>query len=60
MPRTAIVPVGGVVVRTFFSGGGTAHIIVDAIGYITSATASSDTNGRYVGVRPARALELAA
>jgi hypothetical protein len=56
---TAIVPIagGGVAVHTSFAGGGTGHVVVDAIGYITNAVADSSTAGRYVPVRPSRAFD---
>jgi hypothetical protein len=58
---TAIVPIApageGVAVHTSFAGGGTGHVVVDAIGYFTSATAASSTAGRYVPLRPVRAFD---
>lgn len=56
---TAIVPVdaGGVAIHTFFPDGGTGHVVVDAIGYITNATAPPSADGRYVTVAPARAFD---
>ena len=57
---TAIVPVGddgGVAVYTSFSGGGTGHVVVDAIGYITNESATISDAGRYVPVSPARAFD---
>lgn len=56
---TAIVPTssGGVAVHAFFSAGGTGHVVIDAIGYITSAAAPSSTSGRYVPVTPARVFD---
>src|SRR5690606_460393 len=61
---TAIVPVGGdghagggVAVHTSSSDGGTGHVIVDAIGYITNESATISDAGRYVPVGPARAFD---
>lgn len=56
---TAIVPIagGGVAVYVSFAAGGTGHVVVDAIGYITNASAGSSTAGRYVPVRPSRAFD---
>lgn len=56
---TAIVPIGsgGVGIRTYFSNGGNAHIVVDAIGYFTSSAAAADTSGRFVAVTPDRAYD---
>lgn len=56
---TAIVPTtgGGVAVYASFAGGGTGHVVVDAIGYITNGSAGSSTAGRYVPVRPSRAFD---
>ena len=56
---TAIVPVGstGAAVRTFFSTGGTGHVLVDVVGYMTSETASPSEEGRYVPIRPGRAFD---
>lgn len=55
---TAIVPItqDGVAVHASFAGG-TGHVVVDAIGYITNAAAAPATAGRYVPVRPARAFD---
>ena len=57
--NTAIVPVGsnGIAVAGFFAGNGRADVVVDAIGYITSAGATASTSGRYVPVRPNRAFD---
>lgn len=56
---TAIVPVGtqGVAIRTSFADNGTSHVIVDAIGYITSDAAATSGAGRLVAVAPARAFD---
>jgi hypothetical protein len=56
---TAIVPIGatGAAVRTFFSTGGAGHVIVDAVGYITSESAPASEDGHYVAVRPGRAFD---
>jgi hypothetical protein len=55
---TAIVPVtdDGVAVHASFAGG-TGHVVVDAIGYVTNAAATAVTAGRYVPVRPTRAFD---
>jgi hypothetical protein len=57
--NTAIVPVGskGVAVTGFFAAGGTSHVVVDAIGYITSDAASLSDAGRYRPVVPNRAFD---
>jgi hypothetical protein len=57
--NTAIVPVtgGGISVTGLFASGGSSDVIIDAIGYITSAAAPVSTGGRYVGVTPTRALD---
>lgn len=57
--NTAIVPVtgGGISVAAYFAGGGSSDVVVDAIGYITSAAVSADTSGRYVPVDPGRAYD---
>jgi hypothetical protein len=56
---TAIVPIsgGGAAIYSSFSGGGSGHVVVDAIGYITGASAPSATQGRYVPISPARAFD---
>lgn len=56
---TAIVPIGGsgAAVHAFFGNGGTGHVIVDAIGYITSDAAPASPDGRYVAAAPARAFD---
>lgn len=56
---TAIVPVdgAGVAVHVFFGPGGSGHVVVDAIGYVTSAAAPSSPSGRYVPVEPVRAFD---
>ncbi len=59
--NTAIVPVGsnGISVTGFFLGAGRADVVVDAIGYITSAAAPVPVtdDGLYVPVRPNRAFD---
>jgi len=57
--NTAIVPVvgGGISVTGYFAGGGSSHVVVDAVGYITSAAATADVVGRYVPVDPGRAFD---
>ncbi len=57
--NTAIVPVGtgGIAVTGYFVASGSAHVIVDAIGYITSSSAPLSPAGRYVPVRPDRAFD---
>jgi len=57
--NTAIVPIdtGGIAITGFFAGGGSSHVIVDAIGYITSSAAPPAAAGRYVSVNPNRAFD---
>jgi len=57
--NTAIVPVddGSVSVTGFFAGNGSSHVIVDAIGYITSSTAHASLTGRFVPIAPSRAYD---
>jgi hypothetical protein len=57
--NTAIVPIGadGIAVTGYFVASGSAHVIVDAIGYITSSSAPVSAAGRYVPVQPARAFD---
>ena len=57
--NTAIVPVGpsGMNVLAFVAGGGTADVVVDVIGAITSEQAPPAGTGRYVPVAPARAFD---
>ena len=57
--NTAIVAVGssGIAVTGFFADQGSAHVVVDVIGYITSAGAPTTGSGRYVPVRPGRAFD---
>ncbi len=57
--NTAIVPVdrSGMAVTGRFRDNGTAHVVVDAIGYITSDTSAEETSGRFVPVRPNRAFD---
>ncbi len=57
--NTAIVPAGphGISVASGFAAGGSAHVIVDVIGYITSERAPVSEAGRFVPVRPSRAFD---
>mgnify|MGYP003114735607 CR=1 FL=1 len=57
--NTAIVPVdgGGISVAGYFTDNGSSDVVVDAIGYITSETATPGTGGRYVPVTPGRAYD---
>ena len=57
--NTAIVPVvgGGISVAAYFAGGGSSDVVVDAVGYITSASVPADVTGRYVAVDPGRAYD---
>ncbi len=57
--NTAIVPVdgSGIAITGNFLGAGTSHVVVDAIGYITSASGTPSTAGRFVPVRPNRAFD---
>ncbi len=58
--NTAIVPIVAgqrfLIVGSFADNGGT-HVIVDAVGYITSGSAPSDIAGRFVAVEPNRAFD---
>jgi hypothetical protein len=57
--NTAIVPIGasGMAVTGRFADNGSSHVVVDAIGYITSETAAESAGGRYAPVRPNRAYD---
>jgi hypothetical protein len=56
--NTAIVPIsGGMAVSGFVVDGGSVHVIVDVIGYITSEAAASSSVGRYVPITPGRAYD---
>jgi hypothetical protein len=57
--NASIVAVGGdqMAVTAFFANNGSGHVIVDAIGFITSDATPPATEGRYVGVRPNRAFD---
>ncbi len=56
--NTAIVPIaGGVAVSGFVVAGGSVHVIVDVIGYITSDAAAPSASGRFVPVTPGRAYD---
>ncbi len=57
--NTAIVPIGtsGIAITGRFANGGSSHVVVDAIGYFTSAAAPQDIDGRFVPVRPNRAFD---
>ena len=57
--NTAIVPVGpaGIAVTGYFANGGSSHVVVDVIGYMTSATAPQSADGRFVPVTPNRAFD---
>jgi hypothetical protein len=57
--NTAIVPAaaGAVSIAGFLADGSATHVVVDAIGYVTSAAAPTGTDGRFVAVRPARAYD---
>lgn len=57
--NTVIVPVtaDGVGLHVDLGAGGSAHLIADVTGYITSGAAPSSTTGRFVPVRPGRAFD---
>ena len=57
--NTAIVPIneGGIALTGYFADGGSAHVIVDAIGYTTSSDAAENVTGRFVSVTPNRAFD---
>ena len=57
--NTAIVPVGGtgVAITGNFAGGGMSHVVVDIVGYITTADAPAVTGGLFVPLRPNRAFD---
>jgi Subtilase family len=57
--NTVIVPAtpSGVSLYTFLGPGGSAHLIADVTGYITSAATAPSTAGLFVPVRPARAFD---
>lgn len=57
--NTAIVPVGtaGAAVTGHFAGGGSSHVVVDIVGYITSAAAAPTSGGLFVPLRPGRAFD---
>jgi hypothetical protein len=62
--NAAIVPVGnagtdsaGISLTSFFANSGSADVIVDVTGYITSTTAKADAAGRFVALRPDRAFD---
>lgn len=57
--NTAIVPVdgAGISVAGYFADGGSSDVVVDAIGYITSAAAPPGGDGRYVPVAPVRTYD---
>ena len=57
--NTVIVPVtpSGVSLFADLGAGGSAHVIADVTGYITSAAAASSPTGLYVPVSPARAYD---
>lgn len=57
--NTVIVPVtsNGVSLFADLGTGGSAHVIADVTGYITSSAAPASTAGQFVPVRPARAYD---
>ena len=57
--NTAIVPVGttGIAITGHFANNGSTHVVVDAIGYITSSAAPKTSEGRYVSAQPNRAFD---
>lgn len=57
--NTAIVPVGtgGIAITGNFAGGGTSHVVVDIVGYITKASAPNTSGGLFVPLRPNRAFD---
>jgi hypothetical protein len=57
--NTAIVPIGsqGISLTGFFADAGHSHVVVDAIGYFTSASAPTDSAGLFRPVQPARAFD---
>lgn len=57
--NTTIVPVtdGGVELYVDLGPGGSAHLIADVTGYVTSDRAPSSTDGRFVALRPGRAFD---
>jgi hypothetical protein len=59
MANTTIVPVteSGISLYAQLGAGGTAHVIADITGYITSSSAPESGSGLYVALRPARAYD---
>ncbi len=57
--NTAIVPLGGpgISVTTFVAGAGSTHVVVDAIGYVTTDAASLSGAGKFRSVSPNRAFD---
>ena len=57
--NTAIVPVGGtgVAITGNFAGGGSSHVVVDIVGYMTTTDASQVSGGLFVPLRPNRAFD---
>jgi hypothetical protein len=57
--NTVIVPVTstGVSLYTYLGPGGSAHLVADVTGYVTSSAAPTAGQGRFVPVRPARAYD---
>lgn len=59
--NTVIVPIGAeagaVSLFAELGPGGSAHLVADVTGYITSDIAPADTSGRFVPVRPGRAFD---
>jgi hypothetical protein len=57
--NSVIVPVGdgGVGLYTYLGPSGSAHLVADVTGYVTSAAAPVAEAGRFVPVRPARAAD---
>jgi hypothetical protein len=57
--NTAIVPLAdtGAAVRAFVADGGSTHVVVDVIGYMTSDAVPPDDDGRFVPLRPQRAYD---
>jgi hypothetical protein len=56
--NTAIVAAGpsGFAITGSFANNGSAHVVVDVIGYITSSNAPTDITGMFVAVAPNRAF----
>lgn len=48
---------GGVAVHAEFGTGGSSHVLVDVIGYMTGSEATPSGAGRFVPIRPTRAFD---